>query len=255
MFRANSHFLFVAQGSTGDILPPLAIAQDLHQRGHDVSFVTHSHFRDLIQRHGVEFIDLHDDDHYQMLHGPDYWDAGKALEQNARFLTDNLKQQYELVARHADPARTVAVASVNGMGVRIAHEKLGIPMISSHICPFLLRSVETPSDMPVHNLVGLFRRWDPTGLGNRIYFRVADLLYYRPLYEKPVNRLRAELGLPPVARVFHRWIQSPQLIVGLFPKWFVEPYPADWPAHTVLTDFPMEDDRDGAAISAGLNDF
>ena len=255
MFHGPWHFLFVAQGSTGDILPPLAVACELNERGHEVSFLTHTHFGELIHKRGLEFIDLQDEEHYRMIFDPDYWDPRKSLKRNVRFLIDALRTQYELVARHAEIGRTVAVTSLNGMGVRIAHEKLGMPMISAHICPWLLRSVESPSDMPLANLPAFIRNWDPTGVGNRIYFRMADLLVYGPLFDKPINRFRAELNLPPLAQTFHRWIHSPQLIVGLFPQWFVHPYPRDWPEHTVLTNFPMDDDRDSTELPEGLREF
>src|SRR5262249_17689545 len=89
----------------------------------------------------------------------------------------------------------------------------------------------------------------------RIYLLMADLFFIDPDYRPAVNRLRSELGMPSVSRILHHWIQSPQLIVGLFPEWYVRPYPRDWPNHTVLTEFPLHDDRSSAGLSQEMREF
>ncbi|HEV3143614.1 MAG TPA: glycosyltransferase [Gemmataceae bacterium] len=234
------HFLFVAQGTSGDINPQLALAKELHKREHAVSFLTHTYFRELVQRHGLEFIDFDDAVHYQMLQSPDYWHPAKGMRLSARFLTDVIAKQYQLVCKHYKPGQTVAITSVNGFGVRIAHETLGIPMISAHICPWLIRSHRAPCYQPRHNFIR-YLKYEPTGIGNWIYYFLGDLFVVDPLFKSTINQLRRELGLGPVSRIFQDWMHSPQRIIGLFPRWYVNPYPSDWPAHVQVTQFPQED--------------
>jgi UDP:flavonoid glycosyltransferase YjiC (YdhE family) len=38
----------------------------------------------------------------------------------------------------------------------------------------------------------------------------------------------------------HRWMHSPQLVIGLFPEWFAQPQ-SDWPPRTHLVGFPLWD--------------
>src|SRR6516165_7013867 len=97
------HFLFVAQGTAGDSFPQLALAKELHRLGQRVSFLTHTHFGDLIRRCGLAFIDLEDEQHYGLLHGPDYWDPARALPKQVEFLTAHIRKQYELVVQHYEP--------------------------------------------------------------------------------------------------------------------------------------------------------
>jgi rhamnosyltransferase subunit B len=69
-----------------------------------------------------------------------------------------------------------------------------------------------------------------------------------------VNRLRAELGLPPVRRVMSRWRHSPQGVLGLFPDWFAPPQ-TDWPARVELTGFPLFDEVEFRNLDPELEDF
>src|SRR5262249_29005603 len=64
----------------------------------------------------------------------------------------------------------------------------------------------------------------------------------------------AELGLAPVRDVFRGWLHSPQLVLGLFPKWFGSIQP-DWPRHTELVGFPLYDERDATPLPAELDAF
>jgi UDP:flavonoid glycosyltransferase YjiC (YdhE family) len=59
---------------------------------------------------------------------------------------------------------------------------------------------------------------------------------------KPINELRAELGLPPIRGVIDEWWNSPQRILGFFPDWYRPPQP-DWPSQLRLTGFPLYDER------------
>ena len=67
------HFLLVQQGTAGDINPFLAMGMGLLERGHRVSYISHTHFGPLIRQRGLEFIDLQDEEEYRVLQSPDYW--------------------------------------------------------------------------------------------------------------------------------------------------------------------------------------
>jgi UDP:flavonoid glycosyltransferase YjiC (YdhE family) len=62
-----------------------------------------------------------------------------------------------------------------------------------------------------------------------------------PLIAPALNQWRRTLGLPPVRRVFKEWINSPRLVVGLFPDWF-GPRQPDWPTRFHHASFPLWDD-------------
>jgi rhamnosyltransferase subunit B len=233
----------------------MALAKELHRRGQRVSFITHSCFGGLIRRCGVPFIDLEDAEQYRILHRPDFWTTGMALARQIEFVTASIRKQYELVIQHHVSGQTVTVASANGLGARLALDKVGLPMASAYICPWYLRSIESPSDSPLFNLIPFLRAWDPLGLGTRLYFQIADRIFTDPLFKPEVNRLRQELGLRPVSSIFPNWMQSPQRIIGLFPDWFAHPVPSDWPKQTQLSQFPLEDSANAENIPETLRRF
>jgi UDP:flavonoid glycosyltransferase YjiC (YdhE family) len=80
-------------------------------------------------------------------------------------------------------------------------------------------------------------RWLPHPL-RRAFWRALDAVGHL-LAGRPLNRLRARLGLPPVWRLF-RWWLSPDLVIGLFPPWFAAPQP-DWPPKLRLAGFGRYD--------------
>jgi UDP:flavonoid glycosyltransferase YjiC (YdhE family) len=81
-----------------------------------------------------------------------------------------------------------------------------------------------------------------------------DKRFLDPLYTVPFNRIRHDLGLPPVKRIWHGWIHEADLLLGLFPEWFAERQ-SDWPAALQLTGFPLDDHGKDAPLPDELNAF
>jgi UDP:flavonoid glycosyltransferase YjiC (YdhE family) len=75
-----------------------------------------------------------------------------------------------------------------------------------------------------------------------------------PVMKPKLNRFRRQLGLPPVSRIFHDWLHSPDLVLGLFPEWFATPQP-DWPPRTRITGFPLFDDAHDRSLPSDVQDF
>src|SRR5690606_34135251 len=69
-----------------------------------------------------------------------------------------------------------------------------------------------------------------------------------------LNRFRREHGLAPVRDIIRDWWHSPDRVIGLFPEWFGPPQP-DWPKQTVLTGFPLFDEKGLRELPPGLEEF
>ena len=236
------HFVLVPFGTAGDVYPYMGIGVGLRKRGHRVTVITHSQFRDLVQRFGLDYVDLNDSASYaETMNHADHWDPKRGFKRDARFiLHDTMRKHYTELKNLYVPGDTVVVTSHGGYGVRVAQDKLGFPLVSAHISPFLIRSIVRPCTQPIADWVlraMLFR------FERDLYFRFVDYFLADPLLGPELNRFRHDLGLAPVRRIVHRWIHSPQCILGLFPRWLAEPIPDDWPP-VQCTGFPFFDDAD-----------
>lgn len=258
--------LFATTGSAGDVYPMIALGRALRQRGHHVRLLAPEEFGPLIEGQGLRFAALEPDSVpppprllRRWLSVPSalgvFREASRLFGQRWRKLARAstivplLKPTCELIARHADPRRTVLVATSPVLGARIARDQLGLPLATIHLAPALLRSVHcSPMQPPFH-----LPPWLPPTV-KRASYRLLDSLVLDPLLRQPINDLRAELRLAPVRRVLHDWRHSPDLVLGLFPEWFAPPQP-DWPANVHLTDFLPYDGSDEPGLPGDVEHF
>jgi rhamnosyltransferase subunit B len=83
------------------------------------------------------------------------------------------------------------------------------------------------------------------------FFRLVDWAAIDRNLKRPLNDFRATLGLPPVDRVLHKWVHSPQCVICFFPEWFAARQP-DWPPRAHLVGFPLWDGGGGAPGDTGV---
>jgi UDP:flavonoid glycosyltransferase YjiC (YdhE family) len=83
---------------------------------------------------------------------------------------------------------------------------------------------------------------------------MSDNVFVQKVLGGPLNQLRREVGLPPVSRIFSRWIHSADVVIGLFPDWFAPPQP-DWPANMRLVGFPLWDAQAEAELNPDVRRF
>lgn len=242
--------LLVSLGSHGDVHPFVGLGAALKARGHDVSLATNGHFESLVRKVGLDFIQMGTDEEFRALAAnPDIWKATKAHNVVFGSISKTIRPFHEIIARRVVKGRTLVVASSLALSARIAQDKLGFPMASVHLQPGVFRSVIDPPVMP-----GLWLpRWLPRFIVRKL-FDLADSRVIDPIVAPAVNDLRKELGLDPVSRVLRKWWHSPQLVIGMFPEWYANPAP-DWPSQTVLTGFPMWDERQVTGLDKELYDF
>ena len=220
-------------GTWGDVLPFVRLGRELRRRGHLVTLLACELFEPLAVREGFEFLPLMDREEYDATTAnPWLWHPRWA---GITFLRDAvlpfMRRQYDVASTAIEAGECdLLVAPAQSLGARVAREKHGMPLVTVHLAPYLFRSAIKSRRVSGVSLPA----WFPPAW-KRAFFRVADFGGDQ-LYGRVVNAFQAELGLPSARRVFWEWWNSPDRIVGLFPKWFAGPQ-ADWPRQTVLAGF------------------
>jgi UDP:flavonoid glycosyltransferase YjiC (YdhE family) len=155
---------------------------------------------------------------------------------------------YELIARLAAEGDSVLVANPGVVAARLVQDKLGRPLASIVLQPWLVPSVHAMPTMP-----GWFSlpRWAPPPVVAG-YLHVVNLIGYM-LVGRHINGVRQELGLPAIRQVFKWWF-SPTRMIGLFPDWYARPQ-LDWPAQLRLAGFPLFDGRPAAPLDPAIEAF
>jgi rhamnosyltransferase subunit B len=243
--------IVIGLGSAGDVHPNVGLALALRKRGHDVLLVAGEIFRPLAERVGLDFVGLLSKEDYDAaIHDPDIWHPLRSFSVVARrLILPTTRVVYSAIEKNLKPGRTVVAAPGFAFGARIAQGKLSVPLATVHLQPIMLRSAIQPSCFGFPDMIGHLPR--PL---RRAYFRLADAVFIDRLLAEETNAFRAQLGLPPVQRLFDRWFHSPQRVIGLFPKWFAPPMP-DWPSNVALTGFPLWDEGGLQSLSSELEEF
>lgn len=245
------NILIVAVGSYGDVLPLVGLGRALRSRNHAVTLFTNGHFADLVQQAGLDFVPMGSAEEYDAVaNHPDLWHPHKGWRViMKRMMAGALQAAYPLLCSHVIPGKTILISSTLGFVARLVQETHHVPLVTVHFSPGVFHSAYQAPRMP-----GLpLPNWLPVRFKQGVWSLI-DHLVIDPLLKPKLNRFRRELGLSPVSRIFHTWLHSPDLIIGLFPDWFSTTQP-DWPPSTVLTGFPLYDDASDSALSTTIQTF
>ncbi len=216
-----------------------------------MTVATSPYFEPLVRRVGVEFAPVGTADQLRhAMEDPNLWHPWRGLPFIVKKLVlPQLQQLYDLTQNFARQGDAVVVAPCTALGARVAHEKSGVPLVTVHLQPAVLRSVyQSAVLVPL-----LLADWVPRSL-KRLQFRLADKLLIDPLINRGLTPFRARCGLPPVEHVADGWLNAPGRVIGLFPPWFAPPQP-DWPPQLVLTGFPLWDEGGFSPVPAELEAF
>jgi UDP:flavonoid glycosyltransferase YjiC (YdhE family) len=244
-------FVFIPVGSYGDTYPLIPLAKGMSERGFDVTVLSNGHFRSAFERESINFIEVTSEEEYEaMASNPDVWHPTKSLKILGQNLGPHVRQLYEYLAENYDPTETVLVSTGLGLGTRIAQIHKKFPLVTVQLQPTAFRSIEKPPRFPPPSLP----RNAPKFLW-RFFFWVGDTFIIDKTLKPYINGLLEELGEEPAKHFFGKWWNSPDLVLGLFPKWFYEP-PSDWPPQLKQTGFMQYDYTDETnGMSPELSEF
>lgn len=242
------HAILSSLGTDGDVLPFLGLGVALRRRGHRVTLGAAEHYAPLAAEHGLEFASIVSTREMRALLGnPNFWHPIKTARSTAEWGNRLILPQYEVLKRLATGNDTVLVSNPAVFGATLARETLRRPLAHLLLQPWMIPSASAPPVMPI---IGL-PPGAPRFLQNLFFHaisRAADFLsgrYY--------NKVRRSLGLKPVRNILYNWL-SPDLVIGMFPKWYGPPQ-NDWPPQIRLADFPLFDGALQRELPTGLASF
>lgn len=242
------HLILVTSGTDGDLFPYVALGARLKERGHRVTLAANANAERFAVEHGFAFLPIVSHEELQEILGnPDFWHPIKGPYAGVQWGGRLIDRQYDdLAAITTDDA--VLVANPGIFAARLIHEKLGRPIVSLLLQPWMIPSISAPPVMPT----GLtLPRWAPRFVG-RLYWSSIHFVADR-LVSESINRVRARLGLPRIRRVMEWWV-SPDRILGMFPDWYGPPQ-SDWPEQIRLTGFPMYDGAPTGPLADDVVEF
>lgn len=190
--------IFGAVGSGGDINPMLSIAAELQCRGHVCTVLAGSWQEPAARKLGLPFHSILPESNFQQFSAKCVAAESPAESWMAFFydaVFPSVASTFEQVRRLHVPGRTVLIGASHVIGLRLAAERYGIPIIKTNVQPEPLRPP------PEHE-----------------YTR-----YFNALFKRVLDRQRNEYGLPPSNLPFIEWMDTGSDILSLFPPWFLVP--------------------------------
>ena len=231
--------LLCTTGSLGDFLPFVGVARALRARGHEAILFGGGAYEHFAKDAGIGFVALTSAEAQEAFYRQS-WDGWDAVRNWIDHAIGLIEPTYDRLAQHCVPGQTAIVALDWMFGARVARDALDCRLVTVHMQPASFRTRHTHTWWLPPWLVSLpHRALDVAG----------DLAVARP-----INRLRARLGLGPVRRVFDRWWNSPDQVVGFFPDWYAAPEP-DWPPVTLTPGFALYQPRGDDALPAEVGAF
>jgi rhamnosyltransferase subunit B len=229
------HVILATMGTDGDVFPHIGLGIALRARGHRVTLAAPEPYQARALAMGLEFCPLvSTQETERMLADPDLWHPLRSGRMMARWGSPMIPRQYEMLTDLARDPRSVIVTNPGVLAARLVQEKHGIPTATLLLQPGLLPSSSAPPEMTGGLTIPT---WFPQVLRD-LYWLSVDAAGYM-LAARPLNSVRATLGLKKVRRLF-RWWLSPDLVIGLFPGWYAAPQP-DWPPQLRLAGFGRYD--------------
>ncbi|QDT01233.1 glycosyltransferase [Adhaeretor mobilis] len=249
------HLLLTALGSYGDVLPMVGLGAAMRERGHEVSVITNPHFREETESAGLDLVPLGTIEEYEELTShPDLWRPIRGPKIMMELVATFARELYDTISDHYRVGETVLGSHGLDLAGRTFSEKQiqqgnRAPQATIHYAPLALRTMH---DTP--NFIGAFTQPPTPRWLKRLQFWLGDKLVIDRILGKEVNGLRAELGLPPVSRIYRQWHNSPELTLCFWPEWFGPKQP-DWPHSAELVGFPLYDSDPAAELSEDVETF
>lgn len=234
-------FIFIAQGTLGDLHPILGISVNLKKAGYGVTVIANEHFKSTLNQYEIDFLESGTEGEYQDGFGKAYsgisWRGYKAALENT--LEKGIEREYNLIEeriKHNPKVIIVAHTSLNG-GYFIS-KKYDLPFVKLIYAPSWIPSKHSPP-WPFTSKEGFFS----TSLGRKVFYpAIFNKQDKKSIQLKVGNRQRKKYGMPESDR-FSLHDAEFNLGLALFPSWFAKKQD-DWGENIHICGFPLFDKID-----------
>lgn len=232
--KTPTTYLIATAGSHGDVLPFMALADGLTKLGHHAIVYGTPLFAKFTPK-GVQFVPVGTNElYYQALSALNDNRPLSSIRQIVAVMTNIIPLIINEMEKDIVPQKTVVIGSVMNPAPHIFAEKYRLPLVNVHLSPLAIHSVHRMGRaLPI--LDNLTKWQNPTL--NRLFWRWVDWAVFRSNFTKPINLLRADYGLSPLAVPMIEWINQADLVLGLFDRHFAPRQP-DW-ADIQVVGFPF----------------
>lgn len=225
--------VITSYGSTGDLNPFLAIGVALRDRGHAVTFAVEERFAPAVAALRFPVHHLSGDAEADLLPyqralfgGGSPFTSVSAIVNH--YIAPHLRARIEEL-RAACESADLLLSSASQMAARAVAELTGIPWISVALSPTFASRYLIPQPQ-AFNLPGPLQH-----AANRIGWDIGNAALRR-IVDRPINAVRAELGLPPARDLLSFGsLSRTYTTVAVSPAF--TPRPSDWSAYLHVTGF------------------
>jgi rhamnosyltransferase subunit B len=249
-----SRIILTAIGSRGDLYPQLAIAIELHHRGHSVAIASHREYGPKVEALGLKFHPIAPEN--SAISSPEDLAKAMDLKTGTEYLIRHwvlaalpeTYRQLSIICKDAD----LIVAGGLVYAASLVAEKQGIPWVSTLLQPVGFFSAYDPSVMPTFPILA-----NLSALGPAFNKAVTNLLkLVVKSWATPIYKLRQDLELPPPNdSPLLGGTHSPFLVLAMFSSLLAKPQ-RDWPNATIQSGFAFYDESQaGLKLSPELEQF
>jgi UDP:flavonoid glycosyltransferase YjiC (YdhE family) len=239
-----ANIVFSSAAFWGDVMPYVPIANELVERGHDVTYSLPAVHHEVLAH---ESFGLHDNrstfSHYDVLSDPAQLEmldkqqgstTGTAMVRYwaKRYFADEADQWVDATAEALRGADLIVVHPTAATLSAIPAQAAQIPWVVGHLFPSMIRSRHTdPAGVDLSRLPAPVAR-----TLRRVAWKTAPTLASPIMQDKAINRVRARYDLPPKrGNLMVAWMDADATAVLASPL-YAPPRP-DWPDRVTSTGF------------------
>jgi UDP:flavonoid glycosyltransferase YjiC (YdhE family) len=187
--------IFIAcLGTLGDLNPHISLGTELAARGHDVMLLGDEGKREAAHASGLKFAEVLSKRRWEYAMQRAFASRDTSLQETFQHLClPTIIPVFKQVLAHHEPGNTVLVGVPSAIGLKLAQEKLRLPLVHLYLNAFqAMRDTSSSDPQRERQVVALF------------------------------NQLRRLADLPELPMPLQDWIFSADASVAAFPQWYGE---------------------------------
>lgn len=230
-------YLISTAGSHGDVLPFMALAEGLIKQNPNNRVIIYA--TPLFEKFTPENVIFRptstNEFYYEMLKSFHENNPLKSIQKIMKVMQQVTPMIIEEMRKDIGvaPNNTVVIGSSVNPAPHLLAELYNLPFVSVHLAPLQIKSTQK-----IGRVLPFFDKiveWN-NPIVNKLFLQIMNLFVLNSNFVKPLNKIRQQYGLNKLNMSMLDWINSANLVIGLFDEKFGNPQ-SDW-ANIKIVGFP-----------------